>query len=227
MVEPIVYAGGSATEGLCAMEHLSRERHDAGLTDFPVSVDHRLARLVQIVNDSMCDHNRDMRLCDSCAAQVMALARRTLDTRPTGWSIDQSRRLYVHLALAQARRVEHLSDLAQATNDLVQAWLDGEHDETQWERARDAAAADCRFSYFPDVVDERADAALTAAHAIVNIVEADMTEHFVSSLIAAAQAGEAELIDVAHHVIDMFVLLSGVEVHAPAGREPSAVDELV
>lgn len=82
-VKSLQLATGSHTAGSgkgCAMNMVSWENGDTTITDFPACTARPLARLVQIVNDSICTHRNDGFLCGECSVTVLNLAHQTVGT---------------------------------------------------------------------------------------------------------------------------------------------------
>lgn len=80
---PLRLAAGTYRAGSgkgCAMNLISWENGDAEITDFPACTARPLARLVQIVNDSICAHGDGDLLCPACSAVVLDLAHMTVGT---------------------------------------------------------------------------------------------------------------------------------------------------
>ena len=118
ITEPLRLTTGSHAAGSgqgCAMNVISWENGDTKITDFPACSDQMLARIVQRVNDEICDHTEVNVLCASCALVVLDLGHRTVGSGvPLGLSADERHRVWVRVAAHMARQVVHLADGPEA-----------------------------------------------------------------------------------------------------------------
>ncbi len=84
LTEPLRLARGSHKAGSgkgCAMNVISWENGDTEITDFPSCSARPLARVVQAVNDSICNHSQvPGLLCPPCSLTVLELGHATVGT---------------------------------------------------------------------------------------------------------------------------------------------------
>jgi hypothetical protein len=211
---PLRLAVGSHQAGSgrgCAMNVISWENGDTQITDLPSCADPFLARVVQSVNDHHCTHLSDRLLCPPCSVEVLALAHRTTGTA-LDWPVDDRRRLYVRLALAEARSVEHLSAAGKACNDVTGRWLTDE--ATTDEVMRAAADAADAYADAADAAADAADADAAYAAAAANAAYAAHAAH-------AADAAAPSRLQRAHRIVDRFEELTGVRAE-PVAAEVTA-----
>src|SRR5690606_17551315 len=108
IASPLRLAVGSHQAGSgkgCAMNVISWESGDTTITDLPACSDPMLARIVQGVNDAICDHRDGDLLCPECSIKVLDLAHRTVGTGTLDLSELDRCRVWVRVAADQARRV--------------------------------------------------------------------------------------------------------------------------
>lgn len=138
LTQPLRLAVGSHEAGSgkgCGMNVISWENGDQQITDFPNCADPFLARIVQIFNDTWCDHvvhspvhpERGL-LCAPCSVEVLDLAHRTVGTRTN--RMKPRRRVYVRLAVDETRRLSMPAgrQVRALTEELLvpaEAWLEG------------------------------------------------------------------------------------------------------
>ena len=138
-VGPLRLAVGSHKAGSgrgCAMNVISWENGDSRISDMPDCTHPFLSRVVQRLNDSICEHSDGDLLCADCSVIVLGLAHRTVGTADA----DPDGRVMVRIAAEEAQRVAHLNSdpRVQAAIDAALAWADT---PTYAAVAADAAAA--------------------------------------------------------------------------------------
>jgi hypothetical protein len=124
-VGPLRLAVGSHKAGSgrgCAMNVISWENGDSRISDMPDCTHPFLARVVQRLNDSICEHRDGDLLCADCSVIVLGLAHRTVGTADA----DPDGRVMVRIAAEEAQRVAHLNSdpRVQAAIDAALAWAD-------------------------------------------------------------------------------------------------------
>lgn len=111
-IQPLRLATGSHQAGSgrgCAMNVISWENGDTTISDYPECSDKFLARMVQIVNDSICTHTKeDDLLCAKCSVEALKLGHRTVGTHMAdhGWSTEDQAWLYAAMAIISAKSAE-------------------------------------------------------------------------------------------------------------------------
>ena len=126
---PLRLAVGSHQAGSgkgCAMNLISWENGDTKITDMPDCSDQLLTRIVQRVNDTICNHRDGDLLCAPCSLIVLALGHRTVGTGKLDLTDLERRVIWVRIAADQARQVQHLNaDLRDDAAILAaEAWAD-------------------------------------------------------------------------------------------------------
>ena len=124
-VGPLRLAVGNHRAGSgkgCAMNVISWENGDSRISDMPDCTHPLLARVVQRLNDSICEHRDGDLLCADCSVIVLGLAHRTVGTADA----DPDGRVMVRIAAEEAQRVAHLNSdpRVQAAIDAALAWAD-------------------------------------------------------------------------------------------------------
>ena len=124
-VGPLRLAVGSHKAGSgrgCAMNVISWENGDSRISDMPDCTHPFLSRVVQRLNDSICEHRDSDLLCADCSVIVLGLAHRTVGTADA----DPDGRVMVRIAAEEAQRVAHLNSdpRVQAAIDAALAWAD-------------------------------------------------------------------------------------------------------
>jgi hypothetical protein len=211
--EPLRLAVGSHQAGSgkgCAMNVISWENGDQMISDMPACADPMLARIVQRVNDTYCIHRDGDLLCAPCSMDVLSLAHRTVGTAlPPG---PERFRIWVTVALDQARSVEHLNQdpRVKSANDATQTWLNNPGGAAA-AAANAAYAAATADAYAADAANAAyADAAATAAYA------AYAADAYAAAAADAAAAAYADArLSMAHHAVDLFHKLAGITEHTP------------
>lgn len=192
-VGPLRLAVGSHKAGSgrgCAMNVISWENGDSRISDMPDCTHPFLSRVVQRLNDSICEHRDGDLLCADCSVIVLGLAHRTVGTADA----DPDGRVMVRIAAEEAQRVAHMNSdpRVQAAIDAALAWADTPTYAAAYAAYAAAdAAADAYAAYAAD------DAAYAAA-----AYAAD----------AAAAAGRVEQTE---RIIDRFRALTGHDTTAP------------
>ena len=122
------------------MNVISWENGDSRISDMPDCTHPLLARVVQRLNDSICEHRDGDLLCADCSVIVLGLAHRTVGTADA----DPDGRVMVRIAAEEAQRVAHLNSdpRVQAAIDAALAWAD-----TPTYAAADAAYAAADAAY--------------------------------------------------------------------------------
>jgi hypothetical protein len=136
-VGPLRLAVGSHKAGSgrgCAMNVISWENGDSRISDMPDCTHPFLSRVVQRLNDSICEQRDGGLLCADCSVIVLGLAHRTVGTADA----DPDGRVMVRIAAEEAQRVAHMNSdpRVQAAIDAALAWAD-----TPTDAAANAAAA--------------------------------------------------------------------------------------
>jgi hypothetical protein len=242
ITEPLRLATGSHQAGSgrgCAMNVISWENGDTTITDLPACSDPFLARIVQRVNDSICRHTLDGMLCPSCSVEVLDLGHRTVGTGSgLDLSPDERRRVWVRIAVTEARRVERRQGDV-ACNDATEGWLDGTHTAyatadaaaaafaATVAAAADAAAADAEaYATAAATVAAAAHASFAASVAatVAATVAAAAHASFAAYAAAYADADAALRVEQAHRIIDQFQTLTG---HTDTQPDTTIVAEAV
>jgi hypothetical protein len=169
-VGPLRLAVGSHKAGSgrgCAMNVISWENGDSRISDMPDCTHPFLSRVVQRLNDSICEQCDGGLLCADCSVIVLGLAHRTVGTADA----DPDGRVMVRIAAEEAQRVAHMNSdpRVQAAIDAALAWAD-----TPTYAAADAAYAAADADAAADAAyaaDAAADAAYAAARAAAGRVE--------------------------------------------------------
>ena len=172
------------------MNVISWENGDSRISDMPDCTHPFLSRVVQRLNDSICEHRDGDLLCADCSVIVLGLAHRTVGTADA----DPDGRVMVRIAAEEAQRVAHMNSdpRVQAAIDAALAWADTPTYAAAYAAYAAAdAAADAYAAYAAD------DAAYAAA-----AYAAD----------AAAAAGRVEQTE---RIIDRFRALTGHDTTAP------------
>jgi len=187
-VGPLRLAVGSHKAGSgrgCAMNVISWENGDSRISDMPDCTHPFLSRVVQRLNDSICEQRDGGLLCADCSVIVLGLAHRTVGTADA----DPDGRVMVRIAAEEAQRVAHLNSdpRVQAAIDAALAWAD----------TPTAAAAYAANAAAGRVVAYAARAAANAAYAD-----------------AAAYAADGR-VEQTERIIDRFRALTGHDTTAP------------
>ena len=198
-VGPLRLAVGSHKAGSgrgCAMNVISWENGDSRISDMPDCTHPFLSRVVQRLNDSICEQCDGGLLCADCSVIVLGLAHRTVGTADA----DPDGRVMVRIAAEEAQRVAHMNSdpRVQAAIDAALAWADTPTAAAAY--AADAAAADAAAA----AAAAYADAAAYAARATYATYAADAA--------AYAAAGRVEQTE---RIIDRFRALTGHDTTAP------------
>ena len=191
-VGPLRLAVGSHKAGSgrgCAMNVISWENGDSRISDMPDCTHPFLSRVVQRLNDSICEQRDGGLLCADCSVIVLGLAHRTVGTADA----DPDGRVMVRIAAEEAQRVAHLNSdpRVQAAIDAALAWAD-----------TPTAAAAYAANAAAGRVEQTADA--YAARATYATYAADAA--------AYAAAGRVEQTE---RIIDRFRALTGHDTTAP------------
>ena len=203
-VGPLRLAVGSHKAGSgrgCAMNVISWENGDSRISDMPDCTHPFLARVVQRLNDSICEHRDSDLLCADCSVIVLGLAHRTVGTADA----DPDGRVMVRIAAEEAQRVAHLNSdpRVQAAIDAALAWAD---------TPTYAAAYAARATY-ADAAAYAANAARAAAAAYADAYAARATyATYAADAAAYAAAGRVEQTE---RIIDRFRALTGHDTTAP------------
>ena len=188
-VGPLRLAVGSHKAGSgrgCAMNVISWENGDSRISDMPDCTHPFLSRVVQRLNDSICEQRDGGLLCADCSVIVLGLAHRTVGTADA----DPDGRVMVRIAAEEAQRVAHLNSdpRVQAAIDAALAWAD----------TPTAAAA--------------AYAANAAAGRVVAYAARATYATYAADAAAYAAAGRVEQTE---RIIDRFRALTGHDTTAP------------
>ena len=249
-MNPLRLATGNHKPGTglgCAMNVISWENGDTTITDFPGCSDMMLSCVVQVVNDTICRHSEHRRLCATCSIAVLTLAHRTVGTGAP--CTDARRRLWVRLALDEARSVEQHHQDAKPLNDVTEGWLHGSvgsstllgitHDADSFANfsdsydehfAKNAARAGALFAAAASTFSFADSAPLLARHAVpavtaaANAVRASKGLHLSP---AEAAAGDPLLVR-AHKLIDRYERYTGTTpVPVPAAVTQHAITRML
>ncbi|MCW2496079.1 hypothetical protein, partial [Jatrophihabitans sp.] len=164
ITEPLRLAVGSHRAGSgkgCAMNLISWENGDTEITDMPDCADPVLARIVQKVNDNICTHRDGDLLCPACSIAVLDLGHRTVGTGTLPLSPDERHRVWVQIAIDQARAVlEFVPPRYEVATvraiEAAEAWVKNPSPET---------ARECRNAAYAADAADAANAAAYAAYA--------------------------------------------------------------
>jgi len=104
------------------MNVISWENGDSRISDMPDCTHPFLSRVVQRLNDSICEQRDGGLLCADCSVIVLGLAHRTVGTADA----DPDGRVMVRIAAEEAQRVAHMNSdpRVQAAIDAALAWAD-------------------------------------------------------------------------------------------------------
>ena len=237
-VGPLRLAVGSHKAGSgrgCAMNVISWENGDSRISDMPDCTHPFLSRVVQRLNDSICEHRDSDLLCADCSVIVLGLAHRTVGTADA----DPDGRVMVRIAAEEAQRVAHLNSdpRVQAAIDAALAWADtptyaaNTYDAAYAARAADDAAAAAyaaraaraaRAAAYAADAAAAADAANTydaayAARAAYDAAAAAAAAYATYAAAAAAYAtyAAAGRVEQTERIIDRFRALTGHDTTAP------------
>jgi hypothetical protein len=198
-VGPLRLAVGSHKAGSgrgCAMNVISWENGDSRISDMPDCTHPFLSRVVQRLNDSICEQRDGGLLCADCSVIVLGLAHRTVGTADA----DPDGRVMVRIAAEEAQRVAHMNSdpRVQAAIDAALAWADTPTNAAAAATyAAAAAAADATYAAAADAdAAYAARAAARAAAAATYVGAADATyaaaaAAYANAAYAAAAAARA------------------------------------
>ena len=205
-VGPLRLAVGSHKAGSgrgCAMNVISWENGDSRISDMPDCTHPFLSRVVQRLNDSICEQRDGGLLCADCSVIVLGLAHRTVGTADA----DPDGRVMVRIAAEEAQRVAHMNSdpRVQAAIDAALAWADTPTNAADADAAAAAAA--------------RAAAAAANANAAAGRVVAYAAAYAARATYAAADAYAANAaagrVEQTERIIDRFRALTGHDPTAP------------
>jgi len=222
---PLRLAVGSHQAGSgqgCAMNVVSWESGDTTITDMPACADWVLAKIVQWVNDTICTHRDGDLLCPACSVLVLDLAHRTVGTGTVALTKLERSRVWVRIAIDQARQVAHFNTDPRAMAAIVAAegWCAG---TVTAEECRVVAAV----AVAADAPDAAANAAAYYAAAAAYAADAADTAYYAAYYAANAAANAAaplQRLALAHRAIDVFEQHTGFKASAP---EPVVVARAV
>ena len=220
-VGPLRLAVGSHKAGSgrgCAMNVISWENGDSRISDMPDCTHPFLSRVVQRLNDSICEQRDGGLLCADCSVIVLGLAHRTVGTADA----DPDGRVMVRIAAEEAQRVAHLNSdpRVQAAIDAALAWADT---PTYAAAAAAAAAAGRVVAYAATrATHAAAYAAVYAAYAAGRVEQTAVADAaraaratyatYAADAAAYAAAGRVEQTE---RIIDRFRALTGHDTTAP------------
>ena len=224
-VGPLRLAVGSHKAGSgrgCAMNVISWENGDSRISDMPDCTHPFLSRVVQRLNDSICEQRDGGLLCADCSVIVLGLAHRTVGTADA----DPDGRVMVRIAAEEAQRVAHLNSdpRVQAAIDAALAWADT---PTYAAAAAAAAAAGRVVAYAATrATHAAAYAAVYAAYAagrveqtaVADAARAARATYATYATYAAADAAAyaaAGRVEQTERIIDRFRALTGHDTTAP------------
>jgi len=230
ITNPLRLAVGSHEAGSgkgCAMNVISWENGDTKITDFPDCSDPLLTRIVQRVNDTICNHRDEDLVCAPCSLIVLALGHRTVGTGTVDLTDLERRMIWVRIATDQARQVQHLNaDLrVDAAILAAEAWADNPTEENANAAAKANVAANytaCSYAaaYATSYVAAAVSAAAYAANAASYAAAASNATAAYAAAYAtsyAAKAAPDQRLNLAHRAINMFEQLTSHV--APAADE--------
>ena len=235
MNHPLRLAVGSHKAGTglgCAMNVVSWESDDTTITDMPACADLVLAKIVQRVNDTTCAHRDGDLLCPRCSMLVLDLAHRTVGTGLVAMTDLERCRVWVRIAVDQARQVLHLATGPEALAAIkaAEGWCDGILTAKQCRAAAYVAHA-ANAAYAAHAANAAATAAAHAANAAANAAHAaNAAAHAANAAANAAYAAHAHLampsqrLALAHRAIDLFCELIGF---TPSAPEPVIVAKAI
>ena len=240
-VGPLRLAVGSHKAGSgrgCAMNVISWENGDSRISDMPDCTHPFLSRVVQRLNDSICEQRDGGLLCADCSVIVLGLAHRTVGTADA----DPDGRVMVRIAAEEAQRVAHMNSdpRVQAAIDAALAWADTPTNAAA--AATYAAAADAADATYAAAADANAAraaraaaraaaatyaAARAAADAAANAAYAARAAARAAAAANAAYAADADAaayaaayaaagrVEQTERIIDRFRALTGHDTTAP------------
>ena len=209
-VGPLRLAVGSHKAGSgrgCAMNVISWENGDSRISDMPDCTHPFLSRVVQRLNDSICEHRDSDLLCADCSVIVLGLAHRTVGTADA----DPDGRVMVRIAAEEAQRVAHMNSdpRVQAAIDAALAWADT---PTYAAAAAAAAAAGRVVAY---AATRATHAAAYAAYAAAGRVE----QTAVADAAAAGRVEQTAVADAARAAYAAYATYAAdAAAYAAAGR---------
>ena len=191
------------------MNVISWENGDSRISDMPDCTHPFLSRVVQRLNDSICEQCDGGLLCADCSVIVLGLAHRTVGTADA----DPDGRVMVRIAAEEAQRVAHLNSdpRVQAAIDAALAWADTP-------TAAAAYAANAAAGRVVAYAATRAThAAAYAAYAAAGRVEqtADAYATYATYAADAAAYAAAGRVEQTERIIDRFRALTGHDTTAP------------
>jgi hypothetical protein len=197
------------------MNVVSWESDDTTITDMPACADLVLAKIVQRVNDTTCAHRDGDLLCPRCSMLVLDLAHRTVGTGLVAMTDLERCRVWVRIAVDQARQVLHLATGPEALAAIkaAEGWCDGILTAKQCRAAAYVAHA-ANAAYAAHAANAAATAAAHAANAAANAAYA---AH-------AHLAMPSQRLALAHRAIDLFCELIGF---TPSAPEPVIVAKAI
>jgi hypothetical protein len=204
------------------MNVISWENGDSRISDMPDCTHPFLSRVVQRLNDSICEQRDGGLLCADCSVIVLGLAHRTVGTADA----DPDGRVMVRIAAEEAQRVAHLNSdpRVQAAIDAALAWADT---PTYAAAAAAAAAAGRVVAYAATrATHAAAYAAVYAAYAagrveqtaVADAARAARATYATYATYAAADAAAyaaAGRVEQTERIIDRFRALTGHDTTAP------------
>jgi len=235
ITNPLRLAAGSHEAGSgkgCAMNVISWENGDTKITDFPDCSDPMLTRIVQRVNDTICNHRDGDLLCAPCSLIVLKLGHRTVGTGTVDLTDLERRVIWVRIAADQVRQVQHLNaDLrVDAAISAAESWADNPTSENA-AAAYAANAADNAANAADAAANAAANAAYAAARAAANAANAAAyaANAYAYAAYAAAAANTAantpdQRLNLAQRAINMFEQLTNHV--APAADETRTLKAL-
>ena len=214
ITNPLRLAVGSHEAGSgkgCAMNVISWENGDTKITDFPDCSDQLLTRIVQRVNDTICNHRDGDLLCAPCSLIVLKLGHRTVGTGTVDLTDLERRTILVRIAADQARQVQHLNaDLrVDAAILAAEAWADNPTEENGNAAAKAASYADASYN----AAANAAAYAATYAAAAASYAAANASTAYAATY--AAKADPDQRLNLAHRAIDLFEQLTSHVAPAP------------
>lgn len=180
ITRPLRLATGSHKAGSgkgCAMNVVSWENGDSVITDYPACSARPLARLVQTVNDTICNHAQDGLLCVTCSQVVLELGHATIGTASA--SREQEAQWWAELLAGEWGVIQYAdNDIARraivAVSTLFTRRANGdEPTRDEWRAAAASAYATAAAAADASAADAYAAAAAYAADADADAYAAD------------------------------------------------------
>jgi hypothetical protein len=194
------------------MNLISWENGDSTITDYPDCADRVLARIVQQVNDNICDHRDGDLLCPPCSLEVLALGHRTVGTGTIPLSELERRQVWAAIAADQARAVLHLVPAARKgvaihAIEAAEKWATDPSETNRLNAASAAASAYSSDSAASSAYAASAYAAYSSAYSSASAASSAYAA-YASASAADSAVEKSEQLRLAHRAIDLFEKLT-------------------